>query len=44
MVKDFKKYVHFLSNFCPLQICNKDILKSVIARSLKLGQLIEDDE
>ena len=38
----------FLS-YCPLQIlalktCNKDILKTITARYLKLGQLIEDDQ
>ena len=36
-------------NYLPLQIrtlkiCNHDISKSFTARSLKLGQLIEDDE
>ena len=44
-----KKVVFFFSNYLPLQIsalkiCNHDILKSIIARSFKLGQLIEDDE
>ena len=27
-----------------LKICNHDISKTIIARSFKLGQLIEDDE
>ena len=44
-----KKFFFFFSNYCPLQnwplkICNQDISKTVIARSFKLGQLIEDDE
>ena len=39
----------FFSNYLPLQIwtlkiCNYDILKTIRARSFKLGQLIEDDE
>ena len=39
----------FLSIYCFLQIfegkiCNQDILKVVIARSFKLGQLIENDD
>ena len=39
----------FSSNNLPLQIwtlkiCNHDILKSITATSIKLGQLIEDDE
>ena len=43
-----KKYI-FFSNYLPLQIwtlkiCNHDISKTVTARSLKLGQLIQDDE
>ena len=37
------------SNYLPLQIwtlkiCNHDILKTITARSFKLGQLIEDDQ
>ena len=37
------------SRYCPLHIwalktCNQDILKTIIARNFKLGQLIEDDE
>ena len=44
-----KKDIFFLSNYLPLQIwtlkiCNHDISKTVIDRSFKLGQLIEDDE
>ena len=44
-----KKLILFFSNYLPLQIwtlkiCYYDILKTVIARSFKLGQLIEDDE
>ena len=43
------KKVIFFSNYHPLQIwtlkiCNYDILKTITARSLKLGQLTEDDE
>ena len=43
-----KNYFIFL-NYLPLQnrtlkICNHDISKSIMARSFKLGQLIEDDE
>ena len=48
-------YFFFLSELSPLaelcpfeglkvQICNHDISKTITARSLKLGQLIEDDE
>ena len=38
-----------LAELCPfeglkVQICNHDILKTITARSFKLGQLIEDDE
>ena len=38
-----------LVELCPIyglrvQICKKDISKSIEARSFKLGQLIEDDE
>ena len=44
-----KKVILFFSNYLPLQIwtlkiCNHDILKTITARSFKLGQLIEDDE
>ena len=44
-----KKNIVFFSNYLPLQIrtlkiCNHDVLKSITARSFKLGQLIEDDE
>ena len=37
---------HIFSNYRPLQIwnCNQYISKSIIARSFKLDQLIEDDE
>ena len=38
-----------LAELCPfeglkVQICNHDIMKTITARSFKLGQLIEDDE
>ena len=44
-----KKDILFFSNYPPLQIWtlkffNHDISKSIIARSFKLIQLIEDDE
>ena len=44
-----KKLFFFFSNNLPLQIwtlkiCIYDILKTIKARSFKLGQLIEDDE
>ena len=44
-----EKVIVFFSNYLPLQIwtlkiCNLDILKTLTARSFKLGQLIEDDE
>ena len=44
-----KKVILVFSNNLPLQIwtlkiCNHDISKTITARSLKLGQLIEDDE
>ena len=47
-MKILKKLLVF-SNYVPsqirtLKICNHDILKSITARSFKLGQLIEDDE
>ena len=40
---------NFYSSYCPLQIWtlkyfNLDISKSITARSLKLDQLIEEDE
>ena len=44
-----KKVISFFPNYCPLQIWilkiyNKDISKTIIAVSLKLDQLIKDDE
>ena len=44
-----EKVILFFSNYLPLQIwtlkiCIQDILKTITARSFKLGQLIEDDE
>ena len=47
--ENLKKSYFFFSNYLPLQIwtlkiCNHDILKTITARSFKLGQLIEDDE
>ena len=44
-----KKVMLFFSNYLPLQIwtlkiCIHDISKTITARSLKLGQLIEDNE
>ena len=47
--ENLKKSLFFFSNYLPLQIwtlkiCNHDILKTITARSFKLGQLIEDDE
>ena len=47
--ENLKKVIVFFSNYLPLQIwtlkiCNHDILKTITARSFKLGQLIEDDE
>ena len=44
-----KSYFIFFMNYLPLQIwtlkiCYHDISKTIIARSFKLGQLIEDDE
>ena len=49
MGENLKKVIFFFSNYLPLQIwtlkiCNHDISKTTIARSFKLGQLIEDDE
>ena len=38
----FKVFFLFFASYCPL--CNKEILKNIIASSLKLGQLIEGDE
>ena len=48
-MKILKKVILFFSNYLPLQIwtlkiCIYDILKTITARSFKLGQLIEDDE
>ena len=47
--ENFKKRNFIFSNYLLLQIwtlkiCNHDILKTITARSFKLGQLIEDDE
>ena len=44
-----RKVIIFFSNYLPLQIrtlkiCNHDISKTITPRSIKLGQLIEDDE
>ena len=44
-----EKVILFFSNYLPLQIltlkiCIHDISKTITARSIKLGQLIEDDE
>ena len=41
--------VLFYLNYLPVQIwtlniCNPDILKTIIGRSFKLGQLIDDDK
>ena len=46
--ENLKKAILYL-NYLPLhiwtlKICNHDISKTIIARSFKLGQLIEDDE
>ena len=43
-----EKVIHIVWSYCPLQIwtlktCNEDVSKSIISRSFKLGQLIEDD-
>ena len=48
-MKILKKVILFFFNYLPLQIrtlkmCNRDISKSITARSFKLAQLIEDDE
>ena len=48
-MKILKNVILFFSNYLPLQIwtlkfCNHDILKTITARSFKVGQLIEDDE
>ena len=45
--ENLKKGISFFSNYLPLQIwtlkiCIIDISKIIIARSFKLGQLIED--
>ena len=47
--ENLKQLFFFFSNHLPLQnltlkISNRDISKTIIARSFKLGQLIEDDE
>ena len=47
--ENIKKSFVFFLNYLPLQIwtlkiCINDISKTIIARSFKLGQLIEDDE
>ena len=47
--ESLKKVTLFFSNNLPLQIwslknCVNDILKSIKARSFKLGELIVDDE
>ena len=48
-MKVLKKVIIFFSNYLPLQIwtlkiCIHDISKTITDRSLKLCQLIEDDE
>ena len=48
-MKILKKVILFFSNYLPLQIwtlkiCIHDISKTIIARSFKLSQLIEDGE
>ena len=48
-MKILKEVILFFSNYLPLQIwtlkiCVHDILKSITARSFKLGELIEDNE
>ena len=47
--ENLKKFFLFFSNDLPLQIwtlkiCIHDISETIIARSFKLSQLIEDDE
>ena len=47
--ENLKKSLFVFSNYLPLQIwtlkfCNRDILKTITARSFKFGQLIEDEE
>ena len=47
--ENLNKVILFFSNYLPLQIwtlkiCNHDISKTIIARSFKHGQLVEDDE
>ena len=49
LAENERKIIIFYSNYLPLQIwtlkfCNHDISKIIIARSFKLGQLIDDDE
>ena len=41
-----KKVVFFFSSYRPwaLKTCNQDILKTIIAKNFKLGQLIENNE
>ena len=39
ILPDDKKKMH-----CPLKTCYKDIWKTIIASSFKLGQLTEDEE
>ena len=44
-----RKSNFIFTNYLPLQICtlkncNHDVAKTIIARSFKLDQLIEDDE
>ena len=44
-----KKVILFFLNYLPLQIwtlkiCIHDISKTITARGIKLGQLIEDDD
>ena len=47
--ESLEKVILFFLNYLPLKIwtlkiCNHDISKTIIARSFKLSQLIEDDE
>ena len=47
-VNCFKSF-YFLGSYCPLQVWtlktrNKDVLKTALVSSFKLGQLMEDDE
>ena len=48
-MKIYEKVILFFSNYLPLQIlalkiCNRDMSKTIIGWSFKLGQLKEDDE